>query len=349
MKKKLYRALSLALTVLTLYGLTPSASAIDLPSGARAYASGYHDPVNRRVYAYLDHTLTERNNEWFTVDEEIKLLKVDFAHQAILVEYSTPSGSKQRWAPIQALFVGTAENCFVEVVCTRRVDGVFKNAGLTSDWGAIYEGDVCIVSTAKQSRGYRIFYPAGSSYKLAFISEEDFNNSFARVDAAGSADSGTGSVFWNVPVYRQYDYPNSYIGSKTIKAVGCLVTCISMVYSFDQNTQIAPPEMVSRYLKFSNNDLIWSSLLSLGNYTRQTYNRKADQAMLKELYDRLHSGPVILGGKGSGQHWIVVSGCHGDRQNLRAEDFSIVDPNSTSRTNLAQFLQKYPQVLSMVW
>lgn len=156
-----------------------------------------------------------------------------------------------------------------------------------------------------------------------------------------------------VPNYKQTDsrWGNAKIGTKRISQIGCLLTSASMVESYRTNSTIYPDAMKQK-LKFSNNDLIWSSLTSLG-YTHETRNTAMSSDLLCTIYQKLAAGrPVILGGKKSngGQHWVVVKGCTASSANsLKASDFTINDPNSTTRTTVADFLRTYPTIVGLVY
>ena len=51
---------------------------------------------------------------------------------------------------------------------------------------------------------------------------------------------------------------------------------------------------------------------------------------------------MLLGAKNihGGQHWVVITGFDGGA--LSPSGFTILDPGSSSRTNLQQFLNAYP-------
>lgn len=161
----------------------------------------------------------------------------------------------------------------------------------------------------------------------------------------------SGAIDLAVPSYKQTDsrWGSTKIGSKRISQIGCLLTSVSMVESFRTNSAIYPNAM-KQQLKFSNNDLIWSSLTG---YTHKTYNTAMNGDLLRTIYQKLAAGsPVILGGKKSSgsQHWVVIKGYTGSASgNLKAADFTINDPNSTTRTTVADFLRTYPTVVGLVY
>ncbi len=171
------------------------------------------------------------------------------------------------------------------------------------------------------------------------------------VSIGGGNNTGV-QVSLNVPNYKQYNYPNTYIGTKTIKAIGCTLTSCAMAYSYNTGTNTTPDIMRNK-LKFSNNDLIWSSLNNVGLSYSGNYNCKINNSIMSTIYSKLKSGrPVIIGGKSSsgGQHWVLVKGYTGNSStSFSSSSFTINDPNSTSRTTLAQFLNAYPTVQRLIY
>lgn len=161
-------------------------------------------------------------------------------------------------------------------------------------------------------------------------------------------------VSLNVPSYKQYDgtWGNILIGNKTIKSIGCLLTSVSMKYSYHTNTATYPNVMKGK-LKFSNNDLIWSSVTSLGYSMSNNYNCSMTNSMMSTIYSKLKAGrPVIIGGKRSStsMHWVVITGYKGtSTTSFSSSNFTINDPNSSTRKTLNQFLATYPTVLRFVY
>ena len=154
--------------------------------------------------------------------------------------------------------------------------------------------------------------------------------------------------------YKQYDprWGNTYIGNKTIKAVGCLVTSVSMKHSYHTGSTIYPDAMLSK-LSFTNNLLYWSSVSALGYYYTNDYNCGMNNSIMNLIYQKLKLGrPVIIGGTNNsgGMHWVVVTGYNGNSSGVfKASDFIINDPGNGQRTNLAHFLAVYPVVDRLVY
>lgn len=162
------------------------------------------------------------------------------------------------------------------------------------------------------------------------------------------------AVKLSVPDYKQYDprWGNTYIGNKTIKAVGCLVTSVSMKHSYHTGSTIYPDAMLSK-LSFTNNLLYWSSVSALGYYYTNDYNCGMNNSIMNLIYQKLKLGrPVIIGGTNNsgGMHWVVVTGYNGNESGVfKASDFIINDPGNGQRTNLAHFLAVYPVVDRLVY
>lgn len=187
---------------------------------------------------------------------------------------------------------------------------------------------------------------------------------WAKVKAAGregyvsaqyltTGKPASGTIDLAVPSYKQTDsrWGSTKIGTKRISQIGCLLTSASMVESYRTNSTVYPNAMKQK-LQFSNNDLIWSSLTALG-YTHKTYQTSMNTDILQTIYQKLAAGsPVILGGKKSNgsQHWVVVKGCTAASSgSLKSSAFTINDPNSTTRTTVADFLRTYPTVIGLIY
>lgn len=154
------------------------------------------------------------------------------------------------------------------------------------------------------------------------------------------------SISLNVVSYKQYDsrWAYSQIGSsgKTFKEIGCLTTGMAMVESYRRNATITPLYMESISSYTSSGDMYWPSRYSFVT-SKTTY--------LSELYKLLKQGkPVLVGSKNNsgGQHWVVVYGYTGSNS-LSASNFLIRDPGSSSRSNLQQFLNSYPNFYKMAY
>lgn len=107
------------------------------------------------------------------------------------------------------------------------------------------------------------------------------------------ASSASAQVNLNVPSYKQYDgrWRSAYIGIKTIGNIGCLLTSLSMKYSYHTGTATYPNAMKYK--------------LRFGNGTSTT--------------------------------------------SFNSSNFTIHDPNSSTRTTLNQFLSTYPVVLRFIY
>ena len=158
----------------------------------------------------------------------------------------------------------------------------------------------------------------------------------------------------DVPAYRQYDYGDVYIGTKTIKQIGCTTCCLAMKYSYHTKTETAPDIMMGK-LSYDNNNIKWDSVKKLGYTITGKYNTKMTNDIMKTIYTQLKKKkPVIIGGipseGSSNQHWIIVTGYKGtNTKEFNAADFTIIDPNKASRITLAAFLDYKPYVYRMVY
>ena len=147
------------------------------------------------------------------------------------------------------------------------------------------------------------------------------------------------AVSLKLPYYKQSDsrWANATLGSsnKTIAESGCTTTAIAMMESYRTGTTIYPDAMAKKLKYTSGGSVYWPS-----NYTATT----SSSGYLKTIYNLLKQGkPVLFGSKKStgGQHWVVITGYNGS-SNMTASAFSILDPGTTTRTNLQQHLNYYP-------
>ena len=145
-------------------------------------------------------------------------------------------------------------------------------------------------------------------------------------------------VSLNVPSFKQTDsrWANTYIGSsgKTMAKIGCATTAIAMMESYRTGTVIYPDAMAKKLRYTSGGSVYWPD-----HYNAVT----GSSNYLGRIKGLLLSGkPVLFGCKNSsgGQHWVVISGFSGS--GTSAGDFKILDPGSSSRVNLQQFLRDYP-------
>lgn len=356
--KNMKRLVSLFLTVLTLssfftFSASAASSGTDWPSDVSE--NNYIElKAATTIYCYLDAELTTRGssgkayNSYISPGDLVYVYNFTSCGSAI-VSFPTSSGVR-RTAYVKVSSLCGVSNPLESATATVRIT-TYSDVNRTASYGAVYKGET-VLKLGSSGSGQLILYPAKSGsgnrgYKIAWIAKTTYSTYF---DPVSTTASSSASVSHAVPVYRQFDsrWANTKIGTKSIKQIGCLLTSLSMVYSYETRTTITPSVMKSK-LSFSNNDLVWSSLTKLG-YTRTAYNCSINQAVLEKIYTALREGPVIIGARNSsgGQHWVVISGYSGSAASLSASSFTIVDPNSTARTTLAQFLSAYPTVKGII-
>lgn len=153
-------------------------------------------------------------------------------------------------------------------------------------------------------------------------------------------------ISYDVPYYNQADprWGSTYIGTKTIAQVGCLVTSLAMTQSYHTDTEILPDEM--RYqMQFDNNSILWAPIIALG-YELEGCSGLSTYAFCQRLYTLLEEhGPVIVGSDNvyGGSHYVVVTGCtNTDTSTLKTSDFTMNDPGFSNRTTLDEHLAAYP-------
>jgi hypothetical protein len=118
--------------------------------------------------------------------------------------------------------------------------------------------------------------------------------------------------------------------------IGCATTAIAMVESHRQGRTIYPDEMM-RDLRYTPSGSV---------YWPEHYTTVTDTAgYLSRIYQLLKQGkPILFGAKNAygKQHWVVITGFTGG--SLTAQNLTIHDPGTYSRTNLQQLLDLYPIV-----
>lgn len=165
-------------------------------------------------------------------------------------------------------------------------------------------------------------------------------------DENGVLQKKQSGISYAVPYYNQADprWGSTYIGTKTIAQVGCLVTSLAMTQSYHTDTEILPDEM--RYqMQFDNNSILWAPIIALG-YDLEGCSGLSTYAFCQRLYTLLEEhGPVIVGSDNvyGGSHYVVVTGCtNTDTSTLKTSDFMMNDPGFSNRTTLDEHLAAYP-------
>lgn len=173
-----------------------------------------------------------------------------------------------------------------------------------------------------------------------------FDENGLLIEDADDTDEQDG-IFYDVSYYNQADsrWGSTYIGTKTIAQVGCLVTSFAMTESYFTGTEILPDVMCKEYLEFNNNSLLWAPVIEMG-YEIESCSGLSQSAFLQRVFTLLkETGPVIVGCNDvyGGSHYVVVTGCTNmDINTLTTSDFLINDPGFTNKTTLDEHLAKYP-------
>ena len=151
----------------------------------------------------------------------------------------------------------------------------------------------------------------------------------------------------SVPSYKQTDsrWRNYPIGSygDTIGTIGCTTTALAMTESYHSGAALTPDAMAKRLSYSPSGMLYWPTYYSVSD---------ADKSYLSAIYTLLSQGkPVVFGAKKAdgSQHWVTVTGYTKGGDSLSAEDFTINDPGSSSRTTLAEFMSVYPTAYRIVY
>ena len=189
----------------------------------------------------------------------------------------------------------------------------------------------------------------GSLYKGETVIELSTSGGWSRILYHGTKtgyvssrylSSGNSPVSLWLPNLKQMDdrWKEVTVGTsgKTMAQIGCATTAIAMVESHRQGRTIYPDEMM-RNLRYTPSGSV---------YWPEHYTTVTDTAgYLSRIYQLLKQGkPILFGAKNAygKQHWVVITGFTGG--SLTAQNLTIHDPGTYSRTNLQQFLDLYPIV-----
>ena len=126
------------------------------------------------------------------------------------------------------------------------------------------------------------------------------------------------------------------ISGRTMAEIGCATTAIAMVESHRTGRTIYPDEMMRSLRYTPSGSVYWPA-----HYA--TVSGRSDY--VSHIISLLQLGkPVLFGAKNAygKQHWVVITGYLGGGST--AENLTIHDPGTYSRTNLKQFLEVYPIV-----
>jgi len=317
---------------------------------------GYAD-TNSNFKVYTDRsTSSTKVGTAYGASDELKITKL-YSDGWAKIEYPTSNGgTKSGYCKTDYLLCKTT---FSDSKVTATEDiKAYKKDDCKSKYGTVYEGDKCYI-IGDNGKNTQILYPVSGGYKSAWIKGvyTNHNGYLQQKDSSSGSSSSskanaakTVSVSLNVKKMRQdnKEWKDTYIGTKTIGQIGCTTTCMAMLYSYKKGSTYTPDKMVKK-LSYSNNDLIWASVESLGYKVKSCPSN--EQTMLETIYNALKQDkPVMFGAKKSGkQHWVVVNGYKGSTSKFKASDFTIIDPNSSSRKTLQDFLDYRPDAYKMVY
>ena len=186
---------------------------------------------------------------------------------------------------------------------------------------SLYKGEV-VLRLSTEGSWSRILYHGG---KIGYVSSQYLSGSNSPVS------------FW-VPYFKQTDprWASVTLGSsgKPMSQIGCATTAIAMLESHRQGKSITPDVMATQLRYTATGSVYWPSHYRVDS---------SASGYLSRLYERMQQGkPILFGATNQygSQHWVIIKGFTGGE--LKPENFVILDPGSSSRTTLAQFLAAYP-------
>lgn len=324
--KKTFVAFLLALaSIFSFFTIPASAASSDFDWDDISSSNPIKFYAEQKITTYTSKTLKTRSGSIYSGDY-VSILRV-YDDEVARVEYPTSTGSKKAYISLAAIGFGESEDW--ESVTANKKIKVFKSSKLNTSFGTIYEDDICWV--IDKAYGF-VLYPIGKGYKAGFVKTEEMES------LLGKKNNSCNNVAYDDIYHRrsyisQLDYPNDYIGTKSIADRGCLVTSLAMAIG-------STPDKLVKELRFDNNLLYWSSLSSIG-MSSKNYSCSYTDVFLEDLYEKLEDGPVIVGmtsSSGAEEHWILVYGYEGDGD-LDASDFLIHDPSHRNRTTFEDFMK----------
>lgn len=359
-------ALALAVaTILSMGAITPLAAnaASNWPSLSGSSYATYVAPANvsslyQNPEMSIRGTASPKKAYQSSISRGDELMLMGFTDNGsgIIVSYPVGQGGRRiAYVPTKTL-LGVSNP--VEVFKAKASVPVYKITSKVTKWGSVAVNDQlyrCGTTTFDGVKYVLFVYEAVSgerAWKVGFLKMSDYEKvKNGTSTSQASTGSNSAKVSLNVELMKQTDsrWKGTYIGSKTIGNVGCLITDLAMVHSYNTGIKIYPDGMKDE-LKFDNNDLIWSSVEALG-YTHLTYNTGITQGIMAKIYEKLKGGrPVIIGACNSkGSHWVVVTAYTGSStSSFDPTNFKINDPNA-NRTTLAAFLSTYSSVRGLVY
>lgn len=119
-----------------------------------------------------------------------------------------------------------------------------------------------------------------------------------------------------VPLYLQQDYPVAAYGIGTLAGNGCGITSMAMLATYLADEELTPPELASRFGRYSdaggtNSQLFQNESSSMGFYLdKLTYD-------WEEAKEALHQGRIVISLQHAGYwtrygHFIVIESIHED-------------------------------------
>ena len=338
MKKNIKRVISMALvlvTVLSTFAITASAASYSTGTYTVIASNG----VNVREGAGTNYSKVgaASKNVSFTVSK----VSGSWGYTSSV---KCTNGNKSGWILLDNCSKSSSSSVYstgTYTVASSNGINVRKGAGTGySTVGAAAKGVSFSITKVSGSWGYTSSIKCTNGYKSGWVSLDYCKKTTSSTTTNNSSTKG---IKLNVPFYKQNDsrWKNVYIGSKTIGSIGCTTTCIAMVYSYNTGKTVYPNQVMKK-LKYSNNDLYWSSISNVG-LTSKSYNCNISNSIMSTIYSKLKAGkPVIIGAttsSGGSQHWVVITGYTGSSTtNFSTSDFIINDPGYQGCTTLKAFL-----------
>ena len=166
-----------------------------------------------------------------------------------------------------------------------------------------------------------------------------------RYVAPSGGDAAYPAVQIRTADYKQYDrrWASLEVGrsGKTVRQIGCTLTCAAMTESLRLERSVTPAEIV-RCSAFTPGGAY---------YWPDCYVRDMGKESLEKIYALLCEGkPVIFEAKNTRgvSHWVLIVGWSGG-DTLEESGFLIHDPASETRVTLSDYRSLYPVYSKIVY
>lgn len=250
-----------------------------------------------------------------------------------LVSYPTSSGRKQGYVRTSSL---TYNNFSQNPLKSRKAITVYRRPGGLS-YGSIYNGD-SVWTVARQGNYTQVVYPAGNVYKMAWITNNDYNNYIAPArnnsvqptpkPSPTPIVTNSKSVFPSASSVQVVNASHSAVTVDTLNGVNAIYPGYNTAkrYAFDSDTTYSCAAFVKKYYL----NVFGFDVSGLGTGLTPI-NVKQWKKFTKITDGTVQAGDII--GINSGGHWAIAKGLDGNNIVLIEQNWWYSDTQKTVTKN----------------